>query len=62
LSDAKFYTVLVFDTGRQCQAFIDFINVKTHITEHGTGRHIAQALGCELPEPEFELKSQRTDG
>jgi hypothetical protein len=59
----KFYTVLVFDTGRQCQAFIDFINVKAHITEHGDlfldGRHIAQALGCDL-EPEYELKLQRT--
>jgi hypothetical protein len=62
-ADAKFYTVLVFDTGNQCQAFIDYIQVKAHLTHWGDlfldGRAIADALGCKLPDPEYELKPQR---
>jgi len=62
-ADAKFYTVLVFDTGDQCQAFIDYIQVAAHLTDWGDlfldGRAIADALSCELPDPEYELKPQR---
>ena len=64
-SDAKFYTVLVFDTGNQCQAFIDAIKATAHMNVEGDlfldGRHIANAFGIALPEPEYQLKKHKTD-
>jgi len=64
-SDAKFFTVLVFDTGKQCTAFIDALKVKCHLSMEGDlfldGRHIADALGIELPPPEYQLKKHKTE-
>lgn len=63
-SDAKFYTVLVFDAGNQCQAFIDFIQARAHLSESGDlfldGRAVADAIGCELPEPSYKLKPRKS--
>jgi hypothetical protein len=64
-TDVKFYTVVVFDAGNQCTAFIDALKVKCHLSAHQDlfldGRDIADALGIELPLPDYQLKSHRTD-
>jgi len=58
-ADVGYYTVLVFDTRGQCQAFVDWLVAKHIIGRDGDlfidGRHVAEALGVKLPPPEYEM-------
>ena len=51
--------MLVFDTGDQCQAFIDALAAKPHVSLEGDlfldGRAVADAFGVPAPDPEYEL-------
>ena len=56
-TDAGYYTVLVFDTGRQCDAFLKGLENK--IPMEGAlfldGRYLADLLDIEIPEAEYKL-------
>ena len=58
-ADAEYYTVLVFDTRGQCQAFVDALIARMAIPRHGDlfidGRHLASHLGIDLPAPEYGM-------
>ena len=61
--DTGYYCVVVFDTMKQCDAFIGALKVKRHITDlHNLfldGRDVANAVGIEIPPAEYELPHKR---
>lgn len=61
-ADASFYVVLAFDTGGQCNAFVDYLVGATIIPDSGDlfldGRHLAEHLGIVLPAPEYPMDTK----
>lgn len=63
-ADAEYYTCLVFDSRGQCQAFVDELAKRFVIGRDGDlfldGRHLAAAMGIELPPPEYAMTTSVT--
>lgn len=58
-ADASYYCVLVFDTGGQCNAFINNLMARHVVGRDGDmfldGRHVAEVFGIPLPPPEYTM-------
>lgn len=58
-TDRSYYFSVVFDAGNQARAFLDALRVEGKLMQSGDlyidGRALADALGIQLPEPNYPL-------